>query len=246
MVRPSEALPSDYGPTVSVDIRFQNLAGLTSANVDPIACGRLFLELGAQPEELNRLHIYLRPDYDQDVYSGADRRALWAEDPNYKKTAASTEMLPDGTILIDIGYGTGHGLVPLLLHEAEHVMRLLVEPEPRREAIRTMTLNQCYDTAYFGLIGFMLAGRDRYPNFNTWVEAGLGAAMMVGGLIMPRFIKQITAEGNMSPRKQAAAEEAAADKLMSDRILRARYKGAISVKRTRKDDSGGSRLPKAD
>jgi hypothetical protein len=120
-------------PSISFDTHFANVSHIEEVRFDAARCASLLThpKIGISPNDLHRIHIYVRPDYEL-AYTDVERSALQNANPEDYDDAASTEMLSEegpfgqrGDILITLVYRSGFGLNKLLGHEAVHARVML-------------------------------------------------------------------------------------------------------------------------
>lgn len=118
-------------PSISIDTHFSNIPDLEQVNFDAEQCADLFRHVGIAEADLNRIHIYFRPDYDL-AYPHKERKAAKKSSPEDYDDAGSCEILEEdslfgaeGDVLITIIYGSGYKLGKLLVHEAVHAREML-------------------------------------------------------------------------------------------------------------------------
>lgn len=141
-------------PTISFDTHFSHVPNITTVDFDPERCVNLLTHpgIGITPNELSRLHLYVRPDY-RLAYTKEERLAIRAADPDDYTDAGSCEIVEHGEpigkpgdVLITLVYGSGYGVNKLLCHEAVHARTLLRETRLRK--VQGFLLEHCLPKKY--------------------------------------------------------------------------------------------------
>jgi hypothetical protein len=124
----SELLLQPSAPSISFDTHFANVSRLKEVRFDAMRCANLLThpQIGIRENDLSRIHIYVRPDYEL-AYSDVECATAQQINPEDYDDAGSTEVLNEdgpfgqrGDILITLVYGSGYSTNKLLCHEAVH------------------------------------------------------------------------------------------------------------------------------
>jgi len=141
-------------PTISFDTHFSHVPGIETVDFDAERCAILFTHplIGITPQEMSRLHVYVRPDYELG-YTKDERQTIKAANPEDYTDAGSSEIIEHGDpigepgdVLLTLVYGSGYGINRLLCHEAVHARTLL--RETRIGKVRDFLLERYFPRRY--------------------------------------------------------------------------------------------------
>lgn len=141
-------------PSISFDTHFSKVPNITSVDFNPERCVNLLTHpiIGITHDEVSRLHLYVRPDYDLG-YTKEERLAIRAANADDYTDAGSCEIVErgepigkPGDVLITLVYGSGYGINKLLCHEAVHARTLLRENRIRK--VQGFLLEHCLPKKY--------------------------------------------------------------------------------------------------
>lgn len=118
-------------PSIHIDTHFAQVPDIEEVQFDPIRCASLLARIGIAETDMDRVHIYLRPDYKL-AYTREERKAARKAASGDYSDAGSCEVLGKhspygnkGDVLIAIIYGSGYGPNKLLAHEGVHAREML-------------------------------------------------------------------------------------------------------------------------